>query len=142
MITTEEIATRVYSMLTDSEVSTLISGVIDYQREDYTKEDVIIVPHTIQGERSVRFGQIKINIHVPDLPKSKGKNAVYRTNFPRLIEIRSKVIEVLNSHYESGEGWNWTIGDLMPPIKEPEHNEHFVSLPLELTVRKKRIITI
>ena len=50
MITTEEIATRVYAMLQASEVKNFISGVIDYERNDYTKEDVIIVPHTIDGE--------------------------------------------------------------------------------------------
>jgi hypothetical protein len=46
-------------------------------------------------------------------------------------------IDVLKSHYESGEGWNWTIGMLNPPIKEPDHNEHFVSISLEITARDK-----
>lgn len=138
MITTEEIAIRVYQLLKGSDVNTLISGVIDYERNDYTKEDVIIVPHTIDGEGSVRFGQININIHVPDIVKSVGKGlSVYRVNFPRLIEIRAKVIEVLQDHYEVGKGYNWSIGRLNPPIKEQNHNEHFVSLPLELTVRNK-----
>nr|DAW03050.1 MAG TPA: hypothetical protein [Caudoviricetes sp.] len=141
MITTEEIAIRVRSMLLGSDVNTMISGCICYQREDYSKEDVIIVPHTIQGERSVRFGQIKINIHVPDLPKGKGKTFVYEINFPRLIAIRAKVIEVLQNHCEIGEGWNWTIGDLQPPIKEQNHQEHFVSLSLELTIRRQRSLT-
>lgn len=138
MITTEEIATRVYQMLQESEVKTMISGVIDYERNDYTKEDVIIVPHTIDGEGSVRFGQININIHVPDIAKPMGKGkSVHRINFPRLIEIRAKVIEVLQNHYEVGMGYNWNIGRLNPPIKEQNHDEHFVSLALELTVRNK-----
>ncbi len=135
MITTEEIAVRVYKMLQDSEVKAIITGVIDYERNNYSKEDVIIVPHTIDGEGSVRFGQINVNIHVPDLPSGRKPNNVYRINFARLIEIRAKVIEVLKNHYETGCGYNWTIGQLNPPIKEPEHNEHFVSLALELTVR-------
>ena len=138
MITTEEIATRVYQMLQESEVSTMISGVIDYERNDYTKEDVIIVPHTIDGEGSVRFGQININIHVPDIAKPMGKGkSVHRINYPRLIEIRAKVIEVLQNHYEVGKGYNWNVGRLNPPIKEQNHDEHFVSLALELTVRNK-----
>lgn len=138
MITTEEIATRVYQMLQESEVKTMISGVIDYERNDYTKEDVIIVPHTIDGEGSVRFGQININIHVPDIAKPMGKGkSVHRINFPRLIEIRAKVVEVLQNHYEVGMGYNWNIGRLNPPIKEQNHDEHFVSLALELTVRNK-----
>ena len=116
----------------------MISGVIDYERNDYTKEDVIIVPHTIDGEGSVRFGQININIHVPDIPKLMGKGkSVHRINFPRLIEIRAKVIEVLQNHYEVGMGYNWNVGRLNPPIKEQNHDEHFVSLALELTVRNK-----
>jgi len=119
MITTEEIATRVYQMLQESEVKTMISGVIDSERNDYTKEDVIIVPHTIDGEGSVRFGQININIHVPDIAKPMGKGkSVHRINFPRLIEIRAKVIEVLQNHYEVGKGYNWNVGRLNPPIKE------------------------
>ena len=139
MITTEEIAVRVYQLLQKSQVKNLITGTIDYERSDYSKEYVIIVPHSITGEDSIRFGQINVNIHVPDLVKKTGKNPVYKTNFPPLIEIRAKVIEVLKNHYEVGKGYNWTIGMLNPPIKEPEQNEHFVSLALELTVRNTKV---
>lgn len=135
MITTEEIAARVYQLLQESEVKTMINGVIGYERNDYAKEGVVIVPHTIDGEGSVRFGEIKVNIHVPDIAnKSK---SVYSTNFQRLIDIRAKVIKVLQNHCEVGKGYNWTIGKLNPPIKEQNHNEHFVSLGLEITVRQK-----
>lgn len=135
MITTEEIAVRVYQLLQESEVKTMINGVIGYERNDYAKEGVVIIPHTIDGEGSVRFGEIKVNIHVPDIAnKSK---SVYSTNFQRLIDIRAKVIEVLQNHCEVGKGYNWTIGKLNPPIKEQNHNEHFVSLGLEITVRQK-----
>ncbi|MCM1220401.1 MAG: hypothetical protein NC548_38545 [Lachnospiraceae bacterium] len=140
MITTEEIATKVWQMLQQSDVKTMISGVIDYERNDYTKEDVIIVPHTITGEDSLRFGQINVNIHVPDLPKKVNGKTIFRTHFKRLIEIRSKAIEVLQNHYERGAGYNWTVGLINPPIKEPEHDEHFVSFALELTVVDKRTI--
>ncbi len=136
MMTTEEISVRVRQLLNEAnETKRFISGLIDYERSDYSKEDVIIVPHTIDGEGSVRYGQINVNIHVPDIAVKAGGHISYRTDFKRLIEIRSRVIEVLRSHYESGEGWNWTIGRLNPPIKEQNHNEHFVSLALELTVR-------
>lgn len=138
MISTEEIATRVYELLIQSNVAAMISGEIDYERTDYSKEDVIIVPHTITGEGSVRYGQINVNIHVPDLTDKRTKNPTYRKNFPRLIEIRKEVINVLQNHYEVGKGYNWNIGILNPPIKEPDHNEHFVSLSLEITVRNKK----
>lgn len=138
MITTEEIAVRVYQMLRESEVKTMISGVIDYERNDYTKEDVIIVPHTIDGEGSVRYGQINVNIHVPDIQKPMGRGkSVFRTNHSRLIAIRAKAIEVLQNHYEHGQGYNWNVGLINPPIKEPDHDEHFVSFALEITVRDK-----
>lgn len=139
MITTEEIAIRVFQMLQESEVETMITGSVDYERNDYSKEDVIIIPHTIDGEGSVRFGQINVNIHVPDLTIKSGGKSVKRTNTQRLIEIRAKVIEILQNHYEKGMGYNWIIGRLNPPIKEPDHDEHFVSLALELTVRQKNI---
>lgn len=124
-------------MLQESEVATMITGSVDYERNDYSQEDVIIIPHTIDGEGSVRFGQINVNIHVPDLTIKKGGKSVKRTNTKRLIEIRAKVIEILQNHYELGMGYNWNIGRLNPPIKEPDHDEHFVSLALELTVRVK-----
>lgn len=136
MMTTEEISVRVLQLLNEAnDTGRLISGRIDYERNDYSKEDVIIVPHTIDGEGSVRYGQINVNIHVPDIAVNVGGHISYRTDFKRLIEIRSRVMEALRGHYESGEGWNWTIGRLNPPIKEQNHNEHFVSLALELTVR-------
>ncbi|UVN06065.1 MAG: hypothetical protein [Satomivirus wayo] len=135
MITTEEISIRVYQLLQESEVKTMINGVIGYERNDYAKEDVVIVPHTIDGEGSVRFGEIKVNIHVPDIVNKR--KSVYTTNFQRLIDIRSKVIDVLKNHYEIGKGYNWNIGRLNPPIKEQNQNEHFVSLSLEITVREK-----
>lgn len=145
MITTEEIAVRVYQLLTESEVKDMITGSIDYERNDYDKEDVIIVPHAIDGEYSVRNGQINVNIHVPDIvfqkPLCGGENtkAVYRIDFQRLTAIREKVIAVLQNHYEKGKGYNWSIGLINPPIKEPEHNEHFVSIALEITVREKKL---
>ncbi len=139
MITTEEIATRVYQMLQASEVKTMISGVVDYERNDYTKEDVIIVPHTITGEDSVRYGQINVNIHVPDIQKPlRSGKTVFRTNFSRLIAIREKAIAVLQNHFEGEQGYNWNVGLINPPIKEPDHDEHFVSFALEITVRDKK----
>ena len=79
MITSEEIAAKVYEMLQNSSVKESISGVIDYERNDYDNEDVIIIPHRVDGESSVRYGQINVNIHVPDIAirKEKGKS-VYR----------------------------------------------------------------
>ena len=138
MITTEEIAVVAYTLLTESETiqGLLKGGYIDYERTDYSKDGIIIIPHTIEGEDSVRNGQVNVNIHVPDLRASKGaNNPVYRTNFPRLIELKKAVIEVLKSYY-SDEGWNWTVGLINPPIKEPGQNEHFVSVALEITVRE------
>lgn len=139
MITTEEIAVRVYQMLMESEVKTMITGSIDYERNDYSKEDVIIVPHAIDGEESVRFGQINVNIHVPDIVSKRKNPPVYRIDYQRLIAIRKQVIAVLQNHYEKVSGYNWNIGLINPPIKEPEHNEHFVSIALEITVREKKL---
>lgn len=139
MITTEEIAVVAYNLLAGSETvqGLLKGGYVDYERNDYGKVGIIIVPHTIDGEGSVRYGQVNVNIHVPDLLASKStKNPVYRINYPRLIELKKAVIEVLKSHYQADEGWNWTVGLQNPPIKEPGQNEHFVSIALEITVRE------
>ena len=138
MVSTEEIGAKAYAMLEGSSVKDAITGEIAWQRTDYSNEDVIIVPHAITGEGSIQFGQVKINIHVPDrcIDLTVGE-PIYETNFPRLVELRKMCIEVLKSHYESGEGWNWTIGQMDPPIKEEGHNEHFVSLALEITARNR-----
>lgn len=140
MITTDEIAIRVCQLLQASDVKSMITGKICQYRIDYTKEDVIIIPHTIDGEDSVRSGQIKVNIHVPDIPeKLPNGKAVFIPNKPRLGEIRAKVIEVLRCHYERGHGYNWTVGPInSQPIKEQGHDEHFVSIDLEITVRERK----
>lgn len=137
MITTEEISQKVYNLLKSSAVNSLISGVIDYERTDYTKEDVIIVPHTIDGEGTVRYGQININIHVPDLLLTSSNGTSVRTNTPRLNQIRTAVITVLKNHWEPQYGYNWIIGRLNPAIKEQNHEEHFYSIALSITVREK-----
>ncbi|HBG40086.1 MAG TPA: hypothetical protein DDW85_01565 [Porphyromonadaceae bacterium] len=137
MITTEEIGLRVREVLLAAKIDKEVAGGVDFYRTDYTKEGVIIVPHSITGEGSVRFGQIKINIHVPDITRSnpKSENPAYVPYLKRLIEIRSKVIETLKNHFEIGKGYNWNIGMISPPIKEEEQNEHFVSISLDITVR-------
>ena len=81
MISTEEIATRVYELLIQSNVAAMISGEIDYERTDYSNDDVIIVPHTITGEGSVRYGQINVNIHVTDLTDKRIKNPLIERIF-------------------------------------------------------------
>lgn len=142
MITTEEIAVVVRdTLLGDAQINSLLSdpdNQIDYERSDYTTDGIIIIPRTIQGEVSVRNGQINVNIHVPDLPASTIQpNTVYKTNFPRLIELKKAVTDALKNHFQVAEGWNWSIGLINPPMKEQGHNEHFVSIALELTVRQK-----
>ncbi len=143
MITTEEIAVVVYNMLTDSQtIGELLGkdGYIDYERDDYTKNAIIVIPHAIDGEESVRNGQVNVNIHVLDLvKKANTKQPVYRTNFPKLIALKKAVVELLKTYY-SDEGWNWTIGLINPPIKEPGQNEHFVSIALDITAREYKTI--
>ena len=139
MITTEEIGVRVFHLLKNSKVKSMITGSIGYQRDDYSNEDVVIVPHAITGEDSIRFGQIKVNIHVPDIvDKESKKKPSYKIDTKRLIEIRKEVINILKNHYEKGQGYNWTIGLISPPLKEPDHNEHFVSVSLDITARYKK----
>lgn len=141
MITTEEISQRVYQLLTAAVTAqTLtISGIVDYERTNYSREDVIIVPHTSDGEASLRYGQINVNIHVPDLVLTDPETGetVFRKNDTRLTEIRAQVIAVLQNHVEPGTGWNWYIGRLNPAIKEQGHNEHFMSLALQIVIREK-----
>lgn len=142
MITIEEISQRVYQLLTDAVAAqTLaISGAVDYERTDYTREDVIIVPSTSDGEASLRSGQINVNIHVPDLNLTDPETGetVFRKNDARLTEIRAQVIAVLKDYVEPGSGWNWYIGRLNPAIKEQGHNEHYMSIVLEIVIRTKQ----
>jgi hypothetical protein len=140
MITTEEIAIKVRQMLIDGmEVNTDYAENPDYQRKDYSKEGIVIVPRSIDGEGSVRNGSINVNIHVPDIPQGVGcGKALFHTNFARLIELRKAAMEILQNHYEHGCGYNWVIGLINPPMQEPNHNEHFVSFSLDIVVREKK----
>lgn len=140
MITTEEIAIKVRQMLIDSMgTNTEYAENPDYQRKDYSKEGIVIVPRSIDGEGSVRNGSINVNIHVPDIPQGVGcGKALFHTNFARLIELRKAAMEILQNHYEHGCGYNWNIGLINPPMKEPNHNEHFVSFSLDIVVREKK----
>lgn len=137
MITTEDIAIRVYQKLKDSTVSSFITGTVGYARIDYSKEDIIIIPHEVDGEGSRRFGAIKVNIHVPDLNISTVTNPTYIANRKRLLSIRKEVVNVLKRHYESEQGYNWEIEGISPTIKEQGHNEHFTSIHLSITIRKR-----
>lgn len=140
MITTEEIAVRVRQMLIDGmKITPEISDNPDYQRTDYTKDGIILVPRSITGEGSVRNGAINVNIHVPDKPQGVGNGKViFHTHFARLIGLRKQAMEILQNHYEHGCGYNWIIGLINPPMQEPSHNEHYVSFTLDVVVREKK----
>lgn len=137
MITTTDVAIRVWQMLQASDVKTMISGVIGYDRNDYSKEDIVIIPHAMLGEDSLRFGQVNVNIHVPD--KATIKQGVYEARRGRLVELRKRVIEILQRHYEIGEGYNWTVGLISEFIPEENQHEHYTSIALEITFRQKTL---
>ncbi len=137
MISTDDIATRVYHILMNSSVSGMISGTIAYFRTDYSKEDIIIVAHTMHGSSSVRHGQINVNIHVPDISKKVGNTATFEPYKKRLNEIRKEVATTLRKYYNAEDGYSWTVSSMDPAIKEPNHNEHFMSVKLEITIRTK-----
>lgn len=139
MISTDDIAIRVYHLLNNSGVKGMISGSIAYFRTDYSKEDVIIVAHRMEGSSSVRHGRINVNIHVPDLSTKVNNATTYVPNFKRLNSIRKEVATILRKHYESSEGYSWTVGGMDPAIKEEGHNEHFMCVRLEITVRQRNV---
>ncbi|MGE9516649.1 MAG: hypothetical protein ACQPRJ_03990 [Solitalea-like symbiont of Acarus siro] len=131
MLTGLDISTKVYQVLVTSPVKSEITGIIDYCRDDYSKEDIVIIPRTVIGDKSLRFSQINVNIHVPDITNgSKTK-----PNLARLAYLSKLVIATLKSHYEYDEGYNWYIATIDPPYKENDINEHFVTLKLDVTIR-------
>jgi len=134
----EIIGTYIYRLLKESNISNDITGSIGWQRNDYSKEDIIIVPCSITGEGSVQYGQINVNIHVPDkVEKSITGDSCYKIDFQKLVTLRSSCIKLLQGHFVPDSGISWTIGQLNPPIKEQDQNEHFVSIAIEVTVRNK-----
>lgn len=139
MLTTQEIAKRVYQKLKQSDLPGFISGEVAYERVDYSKEDVVVIPHDATGLNSRRFGAIKVNIHVPDINISTTANPTYIKYNDRLLEILNKVTPILKKHYEKGKGYNWTIESISPAMKEQGHNEHFISIHLSITIREKNI---
>lgn len=131
MLTGLDIATRVYQVLVSSMIKREITGIIDYCRDDYSKEDIVIIPRTVIGDKSLRFSQVNVNIHVPDIRNgSKTK-----PNLARLLHLSKLVIDILKSHYEYDKGYNWYIATIDPPYKENDINEHFITIKLEVTIR-------
>ena len=93
MITTEEIAIRVYQILQENlDKLKLTAESICYERNDYTTDGIVIVPKDCDGEGSVRNGMIFVNCHVPDLVRGSKKLQTYEANRQRLIELRKSAI--------------------------------------------------
>lgn len=137
MITTEEIAIRVYQILQENlDKLKLTADSICYERNDYTTDGIVIVPKDCDGEGSVRNGMVFVNCHVPDLVRGSKKLQTYEANRQRLIELRKSAIECLSSHYEPDSRYSWKVTLLNPPVKEQGQNEHFNSFALEITIRR------
>ena len=88
-----------------------------------------IVSEKVSGSRHVELAGMVNDIRT---------QALFHTNFARLIELRKKAMEILQNHYEHGCGYNWNIGLINPPMQEPSHNEHYVSFTLDVVVREKK----
>lgn len=132
MITSEDIAIKVREVLCKHISNTPIS----WQRSNYEKtNEIVVVPHTATGEGSVRIAVVKVNIHVPDI--FENNNSCYETDFLCLNKIKKDVIIALKNHVDGSISTNWRISSLEPPIKEPEYNEHFVSVSIEAYIRER-----
>ncbi len=131
MTTSEEIAIQVRSVLMNACPDLLVS----WQRHGYEKtNEVVIVPHTCTGEGSIRIAVVKVNIHVPDIYDTENK--CYEVDYATLIALKKSVSDALKRHVLPGTGINWVITSLDPPIKEPQYNEHFVSVNIESYIRE------
>lgn len=130
MITSEDIAILVRREL----VNALPNATISWQRHDYGEgQEIVIVPHMATGEASIRRAVVKVNIHVPDIYYPTEKS--YETDIKTLNNLKKQVSDILKRHHEIGTGINWQVTSLDPPIKEPDYNEHFVSLNIEAYIR-------
>lgn len=132
MITSEDIAIKVRAVLSAS----CQNITIEWQRHGYEKTNsIVIVPHTAEGEGKIRTVVVKVNIHVPDIYDTE--NNCYETDIATLNTIKKQVINALKTHTESNMSANWRITSLDPAIKEPEYNEHFVSINIEAYIRER-----
>lgn len=102
---------------------------------NYAKE-AVIVPHHCEGEGSLRVATVYVNIHVKDV--NRGANKVFETNLSELNNITKQVSTLLRNHVVKGEGYNWVVSSIMPPLEEPNKNEHFVSVILTAYIRSKQ----
>ena len=134
MITSEDIAINVRAVLVESCPNLTVS----WQRHDYEKtNEVVIVPHIAMGEASIRTVVVKVNIHVPDIYDACSN--CYEKDLATLNTLKKQVTEALKRHVLIGTGINWRITSLDPPIKEPDHNEHFASVNIEAYIRERSI---
>lgn len=133
MILSEEIACKVREVL----LAAQMTGVsVEWERKGYDKtKEIVIVPHYADGEGSLRDAVVVVNIHVPD--KFDKTNNRYETDFGALIDLKKSVVSTLKNYVWKGTGINWEVSSLNPPLKEPEHNEHFVSVRVTAHIREK-----
>lgn len=136
MILFKDIRDEVYKMLEffisrgDTEVG--------FDRIDYGKNGIIIVDLAIDGEGSLRFGRINVNVHVKDkIFANKGKT-INIADRNKLDDMSKAVIDVLKRHYNGNQGYNWYIGNISSPMAEQGQNEHIISIPLEIVIRERK----
>ncbi len=132
MITSEDIAINVRNVL----IASCPGLTVSWQRHGYEQTtEAVIVPHTAQGEASIRTAVVKVNIHVPDIYDNASK--CYETDLGTINTLKKQVTEALKRHVLPGTGINWRVTSLDPAIKEPDHNEHFASVNVEAYIRER-----
>lgn len=126
----EDIAIQVRQVLLDAKI-----GVdVVWQRSNYEQsKQIVIVPHTANGEGSLREIVIIVNIHCPDLWNGSG----YEIDYQSFIDLKASVIKHLKRYYWKGTGINWAVKTINSPVKEPDYNEHFASIYLTAYVRER-----
>lgn len=132
MTTSEDIAIEVRKKLLACHID---GATVEWQRHYGDTKEIVIVPHTATGEGSMRTAVVKVNIHCPDIYNPIGN--AYEADHPSLIGLLKEVIAALRRTTLPRTGINWVITMLDPAIKEPSHNEHFVSVTVEAHIREK-----
>lgn len=134
MKTSEDIAIKVREVLLNASIPDVS---IEWDRKGYDRtKEVVIVPHTTDGEGSLRAATIILNIHVPD--KYDADNSCYEADRATLIDLKGKVIDAVKRYYWKGTGISWSVSSVGAIIKEPDHNEHYTSVYLTSHIRERK----
>lgn len=129
MITTLDINTIVYELVTSAIGTSLTGGTYQIERPLSSQVEDIVV-----GTLPINESQIavcNVNIFVPDINIQIQGKPTHVADLPRLKELTDMVLSALDQDVDLGNTYHYRVTN-QSILEEPEMNTHWVNIRLEL----------